>query len=474
MKSGWVCLSALDPTWSTRPLAAFLEADMFWTVDYSNEASAAERDANTLTITSSVRILESSLSGCEQAFVGFIGRTKKRVAVMTKGHRNEDVCVLKYDVIRNLTSPAEKDNGVQTWVANISARQILAIGTADNLRSYIAEHSAGKRNAVHKQIADTIARMPDRFINRNSGITITCTNCVVDDNKKVATLAAASIINGAQTQGELRRYFESLDAEDEVDFLVRAELIMDPSHESIVEIAIARNTATSVKSVSQASARGYLTELKRSIEAGLPGETLQMSETDTEGLSTQSVLQYARLLMPDEIIGIPLQAKNFAYKQGGKCLTDFSNWARYRQNDEQAARLHDFVVDIAPIAVNQYRRWERHDGWNGHRLHERGKYNDKPVGGRPVRRDAKTGKVNWVAPGILFPVMSALSAFVVLKDGHWTLDAPDLFKEDQLIRRAVQQFRALEREVTVMGRSEAAYDALSIYTETIASVLASA
>lgn len=393
---------------------------------------------------------------------------------MTQGQRNNESCVLKYDVIRNLTSPAEKDNGVQTWVANISARQILGLGTADNLRSYIAEHSPTKRNAVHKQIADTIARMPDRFINRNSGITITCMNCIIDDNKKTATLTGASIINGAQTQGELKRYFENLEEEDEADFLVRAELIMDPSHESIVEIAIARNTATSVKSVSQASARGYLTELKRSIEIGLPGETLQMSETDTEGLSTQSVLQYARLLMPNEVLGNASQAKNFAYKQGGKCLTDFSIWARDRQTDEQAARLHDFVVDIAPIAMKEYRRWERHDGWNGHRLHERGKYNDKPAGGRPVRRDKKTLKVNWVAPGIMFPVMSALSAFVVHKDDRWTLVAPALFKEDELIRRAVQQFRALEREVTVMGRSEAAYDALSIYTETIASVLASA
>ncbi len=393
---------------------------------------------------------------------------------MTPGHRNNDSCVLNYDIIRNLTSPVEKDNGVQTWFANISARQVLGLGTTDNLRSYIAEHSSAKRNAVHKQMADTIARMPDRFINRNSGITITCMNCIIDDNKKTATLSGASIINGAQTQGELKRYFENLDEEDETDFLVRAELIMDPSHESIVEIAIARNTATSIKSVSQASARGYLTELKHSIETGLPGETLQMSETDTEGLSTQNVLQYARLLMPKEVLGNAPQAKNFAYKQGGKCITDFSSWARDRQNNEQAALLHDFIVDIAPIAVKEYRRWELHDGWNGHRLHERGKKNDKPQGGRPVRRDTKTGKVNWVAPGILFPVLSTLSAFVVHKGGHWTLEAPALFRESELIRWAVQQFRAGNREVTVMGRNEAVYDALSIYTETIKSVLASA
>jgi hypothetical protein len=391
---------------------------------------------------------------------------------MTNGHRAESACVIKYDTIRNLTSTAEKENGVQTWFANVSAREVLVLGTEDNLRSYIAEHSSSKRNSVHKQIENCILENPDRFINRNSGITVTCTECIVDDNRRTTTLKNASIINGAQTQGELRRYFDSLDEDDDTDFLVRAEIIMDPLLPSIVEIAIARNTATSVKSVSQAGARGYLTNLKEAIERNLPGETLQMSETDTDGLSTQNVLQYARLLMPDRLLGDKAPPKNFPYKQGGKCLTDFSNWARDRASDLEAKKLHDFVIDIAAVAVREYRHWEAHDGWNGHRLHEKGRSGDKPKGGRPVRRDKKTNKVTWVAPGILFPIMSALSAFVIQRKGRWVLEKPDLFKEDELIRRAVQQFRALDREVTVMGRSEAAYDALSIYSETIASVLA--
>lgn len=165
---------------------------------------------------------------------------------------------LPYNLIRNLTSPDEKANGVQTWFANVNAKDILEIGTQDNLRSYIAEHSQSKRNAVHKQIEITIEELPDRFINRYSGVTITCTNCEVDDTKRVARLENASIINGAQTQGELRRHFLNADGEDVADFLVRTEIIMEPKKEQIVEIAIARNTATAVKSVSQSAARGYL------------------------------------------------------------------------------------------------------------------------------------------------------------------------------------------------------------------------
>ena len=187
---------------------------------------------------------------------------------MTNGQGQAPICVITYDVIRNLTSPPEKENGVQTWFANVPASQILKIGTGDNLRAYIAEHSAAKRNGVHKQIAATIERANDRFINRNSGITITCTQAVVDDSAKTIKLRDASIINGAQTQGEIRRYFDVNEDEAE-DFLLRAEIIMEPSHDAIVEIAIARNTATSVKSVSQANARGYLDELMKNRILGI-------------------------------------------------------------------------------------------------------------------------------------------------------------------------------------------------------------
>jgi hypothetical protein len=377
---------------------------------------------------------------------------------------------LQYSMIKSLTSPEEKANGVQTWFANVSAREIVKLGTQDNLRTYIAEHKDSKRNSVHKEIEATILEQPDRFINRNSGVTITCTDCRIDDPKRVACLKNASIINGAQTQGELKRYFAKLDEDDDTDFPVRAEIIMEPQHEQIVEIAIARNTATSVKSVSQAGARGYLNDLRQAIENGLPGETLQMSETDNEGLSAQAVLQWCRTLMPLFLEAGGNRSRNMPYKQGGKCLSDFSEWARLRDSDTDAKRRYDFTIQMAATAVKEYRYWEDHEAWNGQRLHEKGKGNSPlPSGGRPVRRH--DGRVVWVAPGLLFPIISALSAFVREENDKWSLNKPSLFHPAQMIERACKQFRALEREVALMGRSEAAYDALSIYTDTIASVI---
>lgn len=383
---------------------------------------------------------------------------------------------LHYNSIKSLTSPEEKANGVQTWFANVSAREVVKLGTQDNLRTYIAEHKESKRGKVHKEIENTIIEQPDRFINRNSGVTITCTACTIEDSKREAHLKNASIVNGAQTQGELKRFFSKLENDDDADFSVRAEIIMEPQHEQIVEVAIARNTATPVKEVSQAGARGYLDDLADAIAKELKNEKLQMSETDSEGLSAQAVLQWCRALMPAELEAAEVKAHNMPYKQAGKCLKDFGEWARDRKADAGAQRRYDFTIQIAVAAIKEYRYWEIHSAWNGHHLHEKSKSSTggpAPKGGRPVRR-GPDGKINWVAPGLLFPIMSALSAFVVEKDGKWVIDKPSLFDPAQMIDRAVKQYRALDRQVAYMGRSEAAYDALSIYTDTIASVTKSA
>jgi hypothetical protein len=179
--------------------------------------------------------------------------------------------------------------------------------------------------------------------------------------------------------------------------------------------------------------------------------------------------------MPAHLEPSGTKVHNMPYKQAGKCLKDFGEWAQVRKTDPEAKKRYDFTVQIAVAAIKEYRYWEGHPSWNGHHLHEKSKSptgGNAPKGGRPVRR-GPDGKINWVAPGLLFPIMSALSAFIVEKGGQWTIEKPSLFDPAQMIDRAVKQYRALDRQVAYMGRSEAAYDALSIYTDTIASVIKS-
>lgn len=382
---------------------------------------------------------------------------------------------ISYQLIRNVTSPEEKENGVQTYVANVPASELRKLGTEDNLRTYIPEHSNKRRNAVHKAIERTIAEEPARFINRNSGVTIACSSATLNDNASMIAMVGASIINGAQTQGEILRFLDDLEP-DEIEklgrFSVRAEIIIDPEHSSIVETAIARNTATRVQDISQAGARGHLNDLRDTMKSEL-GLNIRMSETDTDVIETMQVLQYTRLLMPSAVSGNSSPAEMLRpYKNRAQCLEDFSTWWHDKDKGESAAvreaahERYRFTVEMAPTAWREYAYWESHDGWNNKYIWEQ-----TQKGGRVVRRDRKN-RIVWVSPGIVFPVVKAMSAFVVQDDeAGWKLDKPSLFRPDDMIRRAVAQFRAHDSNPMLMGRRESAYEALLTYPETITEVM---
>ena len=101
-----------------------------------------------------------------------------------KGKHAPDCVHLSYQLLRNTTSPDEKSVGVQSFVANLPAFEILKLETKDNLRTYLGEYDERKRNRVHDAIRRTIDFQPERFIVRNSGIVIIASEVVVDDNKK--------------------------------------------------------------------------------------------------------------------------------------------------------------------------------------------------------------------------------------------------------------------------------------------------
>ncbi len=401
------------------------------------------------------------------------------MAMSIKGKHTPTRVQLSYQLLRNTTSPDEKSVGVQSFVANLPAREVLKIDTKGNLRSYLAEYDSRKRNRVHDAIRETIVTDPERFIVRNSGLVVTASEVQVDDNKKVVTLIDSSLINGAQSQGEIRRYLQELDeegdedgdedeVEDETPFFVRAFIIVDPDAGEVVETAIARNIATPIKSITEAGARNQLDELEASIASKIPGAKIRKKESDIDVIDTRKVLQLARLLMPSLISENSSAAEKLrAYKNPEQCLTDFCDWFETKASNSKSRAKYEFTVQIAPYALLEYDRWSVHPDWNGHHIWEETK-----KGGRAVKRDKKTQKISWVSPAILFPLMGALSEFAAKDNGgKWRLKMPRRFKEGEMIRRAVNQFRAHDSDPILMGRREAAYDALRIYPQTLMEVL---
>src|SRR5712692_9382922 len=161
---------------------------------------------------------------------------------------------VQYTLIRNVTSPEEQANGARCFIAVCPLSEVLQFDTLRNLRDYIPAHDPKKRNNVHKGIEATLKERPDRFIQYNGGLTISCSDIEVKDNEKLALVTDGSIMNGAQTQGEIRRFLDGLQAEASNDEKAeipeanaRVEFVVEPDETQVTEIAIARNTSTDIK-----------------------------------------------------------------------------------------------------------------------------------------------------------------------------------------------------------------------------------
>ncbi len=401
---------------------------------------------------------------------------------MTISRKHAPRVQLSYQLLRNVTSPDESSTKVKSFVANFPVFEILKLGTGENLRSYLAEYSPRKRTRVHEAIENTIKTEPERFITRNSGFVIAAADIEIDDNKKTVRLSEPSIINGAQSQGEIKRWAEEtygneLPEGEESPFFVRAEIIVDEDEFEVVETAIARNTATPVKSISQAGARKHLDDLEKSVKKVLPDVQISKSETDFGAFDTRKVLQYARLLMPYSVSGNDLPSERLrSYKNPEQCLTDFSEWWELKDKTpsellsleeiQAARRKYDFTVQIAPYAIREYGYWERHKAWNGHHI-----WDETKKGGRACRRDEQN-KIIWISPGLIFPILGAMSEFVEEKaPGKWSIEKPDFFEPATMIGNAVAQFRNKGSDPMLMGRDAGVYDALRIYPSTIVKVI---
>jgi hypothetical protein len=369
---------------------------------------------------------------------------------------------LSYLKIRDLTTEDEQANKAATYVAVFPAREILKVGTDSNLRTYIPAHEGKKRNQVHKAIARTIKDNPDRFSQLNSGFLIGASRIKIEDDKKVVTLRDASVNNGAQSQGEIQRYFDECETKgiEPVDFAVRCELSIEPDSSARTNIAVARNTATRIEGISIAGKRGYFDDLDKSFQKVHPGYELARSETDVEDhfVDTRLLLQILWAMMPEALAPDhrrSIESRMRAYKNAAYCLQDFIDIVDNKSNPRDYAR-YEYFVQMAGTAWREYLRWKSLDLWNDKRLLERL---------RQVVR-SEDGAIKEVADGIVFPILSALSRFVTkTRSGKWSLVIPQFFQDEDMIIAARRQLSQCGGRPMLMGRSGNAYEALMILTE---------
>jgi hypothetical protein len=326
------------------------------------------------------------------------------------------------------------------------------------VREYLVIAHGNQKQAptlVHQAIRKTLEDQPDQFSILNGGMVIVARAVEVDDKRKILVLQRPSIINGSQTQGELNRYFTKYrSSSDFFEPSVKFELIVTTDDGLIAEISIARNFQNDVRPISIAGRRGQLDELEAAVRAENPSAKLCKSETDIadgEYLDTEKLIQVMFALMPGAVLK-PIDEdgdaanKVFTYSQKTRCLKLFQRLVDASGKDSEFSDVYQYFLDIAGQAWKLYKRWKSHPGFRG-------------TGIPSFERE--NGQVAEVPDGIIFPILSAFSAFVGRSGKKWEINIPDVFDENELIEAAAQAYMEIAgRNPQTMGKSKACYSTL--------------
>ena len=362
-----------------------------------------------------------------------------------------------YITCRNISAPEDDAAGRKVYSGHAPASSVLSLEDDENVREYLADAQSDQKHMptlVHQAIRKTLEDQPDQFSILNGGMVIVSRAVEVDDKRKILLLQRPSIINGSQTQGELDRYFTKYrSSSDFFEPSIKFELIVTADDGLIAEISIARNFQNDVRPISIAGRRGQLDELEVAVKRDIPGAKLRKSETDIveEYLDTEKLIQVMFALMPGPLLKSldedgEASNKVFTYSQKTRCLKLFQRLVDASREDSESAVVYQYFLDIAGQAWKLYERWKSHPGFRGTRL---------PLFAR------ENGPGAEVPDGIIFPILSAFSAFVDRSSEKWEITIPDVFDEKELIEAAAQAYMEIaSRNPQTMGKSKACYSTL--------------
>jgi hypothetical protein len=368
-----------------------------------------------------------------------------------------DAFALHYRVCRNISSPEDEAAGRKVYAGQASASAVLELEDDENVRQYLVD-AAGKQKQsptlVHQAIRKTLRDHPDQFNILNGGMVIVARGGTINDTAKVLNLISPSIINGSQTQGELRRFYaEGFDQESGIDPSIKFELIITSEEDLIAEVSIARNFQNDVRAISIAGRRGQLDDLEEAIQRIHPKMLLRKSESDIvvedgKYLDTEKLIQVTFALMPDKLLEqidrVDATNKVFTYSQKTRCLKLFQRIL------EEQLEVYDAFIQLAPKAWQLYEHWKSHQGFRGTRI-------------RSITRE--DGRIVEVPDGVIFPIIAAHSEFVTKVKKDWDVRTPALFDDAELIEAAKQAYMEIaDHNPQTMGKSKACYSTPSQIT----------
>lgn len=400
--------------------------------------------------------------------------------------------ILPVTVCRKISSSEDESKGIKIYAGQAPITSFLTIPDEENVRRYTMEaNERKKRSGVHRAIEDTLTNNPEKFMVLNGGICLIAENIELSKNQKNIKLHNANIINGSQTRGVIRDYIEQLKQQSrdlsQADLIpnVKFEIIISNDKELVAECSISRNNQIPVSAISILGKREVFKDLNDRVKkAGK--KPLRISETDRgdDFEDTEKLLQIIAALIPKQLWEATGRGKNkssyakaFAYNGKASCLRLFEkvfNEANGKVSNAEkklSEDLYKFYLDIAPDALKLYEKWNSGKLFNGANFKQE----------EAIVRDKDTREIRRAHDGVIFPIIAAHSVFIKKNDkGNWQMVIPDIKIDDltvdeNLVAAAKATFISVaNHKPHIMGKTEACYEHIRLFTQTFSSVLSAA
>jgi AIPR protein len=385
--------------------------------------------------------------------------------MVTKNFRAPELFDLHYATIKTVVSDEDKAEGRNRYCGIAKANALFGLNWEENVRSYLGEDSEGnkrKSTLVNRKIRETVDENRSLFPMLNTGIVIVARRAQITDEKRTAKLSDASIINGAQTSGVLRDYFNEHREDGEYPS-VNFELIVCEDEDLIAEISIARNFQNKVADLSIYGRKELFDPIEAALKRHDRSITLRKSETDfgDEFLDTEKLIQSITALMPNSILVPSAKSRNaktpeteyrvYAYRHRARCLKDYATVMESRlEKDKEWQAAASFYVQMAWDAWSIYKELKKEQSFS---------YLKKVQGEMIDNR--KLVSPDGVPDGIVFPMLSALSRFVAQGQDGWKLNIPPTFPWPVFFQMTANLFKnTADHNPNTMGKHADCYISL--------------
>ncbi len=134
----------------------------------------------------------------------------------TSTAKSADVVSFPFHSFRNVSRPEDTENGRKVFSGQAPVTSVLELSTDADVCDYLLDAEGKQRRRetqVNREIRQTLETHPELFPILNGGLVIVARSHEVDEQKKLLYLTRASVINGSQTQGVLKDFFEKRIAE---------------------------------------------------------------------------------------------------------------------------------------------------------------------------------------------------------------------------------------------------------------------